>query len=679
MESEYRNELLEITPLGSGSEVGRSCILLKFCERTILLDCGIHPAYNGLGSLPYFDEIDIESIDLLLITHFHLDHCGSLPYLLEKTNFKGECYMTHPTKAIYKLLLSDYVKVAHVSPEESVYDEADLIRSLDKIKLIDYNQEFSYKDIKFTAFNAGHVLGAAMFLVEIQGIRVLYTGDYSREEDRHLKPAEPPKIDVHFLIVESTYGIHIHEPRSEREKIFTKAVSDIVRNDGKVLLPVFALGRAQELLLILEEYWKENKDLQKVQIYYASSLATKCMDIFKSYTNMMGPIINKRLYEGKNPFNFDYIESVKNIDNYNFSKPVVVMSSPGMLQSGLSRNLFDKWCEDPKNGVIITGYCVEGTLARHLLNEPAEIKLNDGRIVQRKIEVKSVTFCAHSDFSQTSDFIAKLKPKYVILVHGDKKEMERLKNKLDETNKLTLSNIYNPKNCQKVEFILKTKRTSYVVGKTLLKNYNFAKWEKMLAASDDEIELEEDNMVEVEQLVFLENENLLVGVDEIEQFSNLRNNQFKQMLQIDFSQCKNTALSAILSFYQNVKINDEGLVVINDKVYLYFLKKTIVLEWFSVPKVDLLADSIALLIYQIEQQPTSEIFSHYADETSCSHRNELIVKFLSTKWPDTVVKEDKIIINENFVIDLKSLVVQGSGPDKEDLEKTLEYYRNVLA
>ena len=115
---EIGSDTLEITPLGSGCEVGRSCVLLKFCDKTVMFDCGIHPAFNGLVSLPYFDEIDPSKIDLLLVTHFHLDHCGALPYFLEKTEFNGKCYMTHPTKAIYKLLLSDYVKVSHVNTED---------------------------------------------------------------------------------------------------------------------------------------------------------------------------------------------------------------------------------------------------------------------------------------------------------------------------------------------------------------------------------------------------------------------------------------------------------------------------------------------------------------------------------------------------------------------------------
>jgi len=226
---DINGDTLEIMPIGSGSEVGRSCVIMKFAGKSIMFDCGVHPAFSGTGGLPYFDEIDIPKLDLVLITHFHLDHCAALPYLLEKTNFQGECYMTHPTKAFYKFILADYVKMSHTNSEEALYEERDLIKSLDKIKLIDYHQEITTRDIKFWAYNAGHVLGAAMFLVEIQGIRVLYTGDFSREIDRHLKPAEIPNFSVDILIVESTYGVNKLEPRFDREADFTKYVAEIVR------------------------------------------------------------------------------------------------------------------------------------------------------------------------------------------------------------------------------------------------------------------------------------------------------------------------------------------------------------------------------------------------------------------------------------------------------------------
>jgi cleavage and polyadenylation specificity factor subunit 3 len=357
------NDLMVIKPLGAGSEVGRSCILLEFKGKTILLDCGIHPAYSGMAALPYFDEIDPSMVDLLLVSHFHLDHAAGLPYFMEKTPFKGHVFMTHPTKAIYKWLLSDFVKVSNISVDDILFNEQDLLRSFEKIEIMDFHQEIELEGIKFTAYNAGHVLGAAMFLIEIAGVKILYTGDYSREEDRHLMAAELPHVVPDVLICESTYGVQVHEPRAERERRFTTLVHDIVKREGRCLIPSFALGRAQELLLILDEYWEAHPELHGIPIYYASSLAKKCMSVYQTYVNMMNARIRAQI-SISNPFVFKHISNLKSIEHFDDVGPCVMMASPGMLQSGLSRELFEQWASDKRNGVIIAGYCVEGTLAK---------------------------------------------------------------------------------------------------------------------------------------------------------------------------------------------------------------------------------------------------------------------------------------------------------------------------
>jgi len=330
--------------------------------------------------------------------------------------------MTHPTKAIYNYVLLDYVKISNIGNGDILYDESDLSYSMDKIIPIRFHEEIEYDGVKFKAYNAGHVLGAAMFLVEIDGVRILYTGDYSREEDRHLRAAEIPKCEIDILIVESTYGKNIHEPRQIREDKFKKRVHEIIRNGGKCLLPVFALGRAQELLLILNEYWKEHEELQNVPIYYAGSLAQKSLSVFRTYRNMMGDAVRKKIDQGENPFHFE------NNENYMEDKPLVIMATPGMLQNGLSRELFEKWCEDEKNGIVFTGYSVEGTLAKQVMNKPSEIPTADKKKqLKLNMTVEVISFSAHCDFKQTSHFIKKLRPPNIILVHGDQNEMAKLK------------------------------------------------------------------------------------------------------------------------------------------------------------------------------------------------------------------------------------------------------------
>lgn len=204
---------MTIMPLGGGQEVGRSCIMLKYRGRTIMLDCGTHPGREGNDSLPFFDSIDdISKIDLILVTHFHIDHCAALPYFTEKANFSGKILMTHATKAVMRLLLSDNIRLQ--SKARALYSEQDLQACIDKIDVMDFHQTVLHRGIRVTASAAGHVLGAAMFTIEIDGARVLYTGDYSTEQDRHLIPGSVPTgrpPDV--LIVESTFGTQNLKPR----------------------------------------------------------------------------------------------------------------------------------------------------------------------------------------------------------------------------------------------------------------------------------------------------------------------------------------------------------------------------------------------------------------------------------------------------------------------------------
>ena len=193
------SDIMTLTPLGGGQEVGRSCLLLKYKGRSILLDCGIHPGREGMDACPFFDTMNPESIDLILITHFHLDHCASLPYFTEKTNFKGRIFMTHATKAVMRLLVADYIRLLNANRTmDALYNEADLQSCVEKIEVIDYHQSIEHMGIRFCGYAAGHVLGAAMFTIDIDGVVVLYTGDYSMESDRHLPPAEV--FTLHYIL-----------------------------------------------------------------------------------------------------------------------------------------------------------------------------------------------------------------------------------------------------------------------------------------------------------------------------------------------------------------------------------------------------------------------------------------------------------------------------------------------
>ena len=259
--------------------------------------------------------------------------------------------------------------------DEQLFDEKDVENTLNKIQLIDYHQEIEMNGIKFSAFRAGHVLGAAMFLIEIDGIKILYTGDYSREEDRILKPAEFTDCEVDVLIVESTYGTTEHSDKIIRENKFTKAVTDIVSRGGKCLMPVFALGKAQELLLILNEHWSKHAELSQIPIYYQGNLANRALSIFNTHRNLMGDKLRMELESGQNPFKFQQYDKLDTIAEA--TTPLVIIASPGMLQNGPSRELFVKWAPFEKNGVIFTGYSVEGSLAKKVIDSDKTIVVGD--------------------------------------------------------------------------------------------------------------------------------------------------------------------------------------------------------------------------------------------------------------------------------------------------------------
>ncbi|RDA93205.1 hypothetical protein CP533_3173 [Ophiocordyceps camponoti-saundersi (nom. inval.)] len=486
--------------LGGGNEVGRSCHIVQYKGKTVMLDAGQHPAYDGLAALPFYDDFDLSIVDVLLISHFHVDHAASLPYVLSKTNFRGRVFMTHPTKAIYKWLIQDSVRVGSASSKQAsqpVYTEQDHLNTFPQIEAIDYHTTHTISSIRITPYPAGHVLGAAMFLIEIAGLNIFFTGDYSREQDRHLVSAEVPKgVKIDVLITESTYGIASHVPRLEREQALMKTITNILNRGGRALLPVFALGRAQELLLILDEYWSKHAEYQKYPIYYASNLARKCMIVYQTYVGAMNDNI-KRLFRermaeaeatgdgaGKGgPWDFKYIRSLKNLDRFDDVGGCVMLASPGMLQSGVSRELFERWAPSDKNGIIITGYSVEGTMARQIMQEPDQIQAimsrstaaarrapggeSDKVMIPRRCSVAEYSFAAHVDGVENREFIEEVAAPVVILVHGEQHNMMRLKSKLLSLNatKTSKVKVYSPRNCEELRIPFKADKTAKVVGK----------------------------------------------------------------------------------------------------------------------------------------------------------------------------------------------------------------------
>lgn len=389
---------------------------------------------------------------------------------MEKTNFcdgKGKVYMTHPTKAIYRFLMSDFVRISNAGSDRMLFDESEMLASWRQIEAVDYHQEVVVSGgLRFTPYHAGHVLGACMFMIEMAGLRVLYTGDYSREEDRHLVQAEVPPVRPDVLICESTYGTQSLEPRLDKEMRFTALIHSIIKRGGRVLLPVFVLGRAQELLLLLDEYWEAHPELHSVPIYYASSLARKCMSIYQTYIHTMNQHIRARFHQRDNPFVFKHVSNLRSLDKFDDKGPCVMMASPGFMQSGISRELLERWAPDKRNGVIVSGYSVEGTMARDILSDPDEIVAMNGQRIPRRMSVDYISFSAHVDYTQNSRFIDEVKAKHIVLVHGELKNMSGLRAALQSrfSDRDEEIHVYMPRNCEPLYLSFRAERTAKVIG-----------------------------------------------------------------------------------------------------------------------------------------------------------------------------------------------------------------------
>ncbi|KAK2149507.1 hypothetical protein LSH36_449g04013 [Paralvinella palmiformis] len=635
---------------GGGQEVGRSCIMLEFKGKKIMLDCGIHPGMNGLDALPYTDMIDPGEIDLLLISHFHLDHCGALPWFLEKTAFKGRCFMTHATKAIYRWLLSDYVKVSNIATDQMLYSENDIEKSMEKIETINFHQEVEVNSVKFWCYTAGHVLGAAMFMIEIAGVKVLYTGDFSRQEDRHLMAAEIPNLRPDVLIVESTYGTQIHEPRENREARFTGLVNDIVNRGGRCLIPVFALGRAQELLLILDEFWSNHPEIQDIPIYYASSLAKKCMSVYQTYIQAMNDKIKKQI-SISNPFVFKHISNLKSMDHFDDIGPSVVMASPGMMQSGLSRELFENWCTDKRNGVIIAGYCVEGTLAKHILSEPSEIVTMSGQKLPLKSSVDYISFSAHTDYKQTSEFIRILKPPHIVLVHGEPNEMGRLKAALIreyEDDPEYNIDIYSPRNTQEVELYFRGEKMAKVVGN--------------LAAKKPE-----QTGQTVSGILLKRNFNYhIIAASDLPNYTELAMSTVTQRQSIAYTGTLSQLyyyLSQLSGDIENADQSDKKGLKIFKAVTLLYEPGMVTLEWVANPVNDMYADAVLTVVLKAETDATpKKVPAPVKVDRSHFHEClwELLGEMFGSEWVTPLIRNNKMTMavdGKSITIDLLKLEV----------------------
>ncbi|CAD5123149.1 unnamed protein product [Dimorphilus gyrociliatus] len=511
-------------PLGAGQDVGRSCILIEIGGKNIMLDCGMHMGYNDDRRFPDFSFIrksgDLTPyLDCVIISHFHLDHCGALPYMTEMVGYNGPIYMTHPTKAVCPILLEDYRKLTVEKKGEQNFFTSEMIKKcMSKCVAVNLHQTIQVdSELRIKPYYAGHVLGAAMFHVEVKNQSLVYTGDYNMTPDRHLGAASIDKCRPDLLITESTYATTIRDSKRCRERDFLQKVHECVERDGKVLIPVFALGRAQELCILLETYW-ERMNL-KVPIYFAVGLTEKANNYYKMFITWTNQKIKQTFLE-RNMFEFKHIRA---FDRSFIENPgsMVVLATPGMLHSGLSLQIFKKWAPFEKNMVIMPGYCVQGTVGFKILSGQRKLDI-DGHPLEVKMSVQYMSFSAHADAKGIMQLIGMCEPKNVMLVHGEGGKMQFLKAKIEREYG---TSCYMPANGEMAIIDTKTNMEA---------NISIPLLKRTLAVGNTKNDIPEPKKCRTLHAAVVMNNNKLTIVDTDETVNNVLN---KNLHHIQYSTC----------------------------------------------------------------------------------------------------------------------------------------------
>ena len=327
-------------------------------------------------------------------------------------------------------LQEDYRKITVDKKGETNFFTSQMIKDcMKKVKAVNLHQSvYVDEDLEIKAYYAGHVLGAAMFQIRVGQQSVVYTGDYNMTPDRHLGAAWIDKCRPDLLITESTYATTIRDSKRCRERDFLMKVHDCIERGGKVLIPVFALGRAQELCILLETYW-ERMNL-KVPIYFAIGLTEKATNYYKMFIGWTNQKI-KHTFVQRNMFDFKHIKPFDRAYADN-PGPMVVFATPGMLHAGLSLQLFKKWAPSENNMVIMPGYCVAGTVGHKILSGVRRVEFENKQVLEVKMAVEYMSFSAHADAKGIMTLIQQCEPKNVLLVHGEASKMEFLQGKIKQ-------------------------------------------------------------------------------------------------------------------------------------------------------------------------------------------------------------------------------------------------------
>jgi metallo-beta-lactamase family protein len=439
----------------AGTVTGSKHLLETDSGLKILLDCGLYQGKeSGAGRENREFGFDPESIDMVFLSHAHIDHSGLLPRLI-KLGYRGPIYCTEPTKALCEIMLADsaHIQMADFKYEsrrsisqadsEPLYSIDDVVKTMQQFETLNYDEWVTIEDdVTVMLTYVGHILGSACINLRVREgkktHRIAYTGDIGRHAQQIIKGSEPfPQAEI--LICESTYGDRLHTDVSETEKKLLKIVTETcVEKKGKLIIPSFSLGRTQEIVYALDRLESSGK-LPAVKVFVDSPLSTNATEIVKSFSEHFNSRILKYMKKDSNPFGFSnlyYVRDAHYSKQLNTLKePCIIISASGMAEAGRIVHHLSNNIENPNNTILFVGYCEPSTLGGRL-RDGAEVVHIFGIEHKVKADVQIIdSYSAHGDYEEMIDFLKCQQPhliKHLFLVHGRKEVQLQFKSHLDQ-------------------------------------------------------------------------------------------------------------------------------------------------------------------------------------------------------------------------------------------------------
>jgi metallo-beta-lactamase family protein len=434
--------------------------LLEVNGTRILLDCGL---YQGHRSESYevnccFPHFDPGEIDIVVLSHAHIDHSGNLPNLC-KQGFSGNIYATFATRDLCQIMLADSAHIQEqdtewlnkdrakdgLPPVQPLYLEEDAERCLRQFISIGYERPMPLCDgVTLTFFDAGHILGAAQVLLEIidkedgnKKKRFLFSGDVGRGGNEILRDPVPVP-DVDFVLMESTYGGREHELPTGATDAFGEILAEALKRGGKVMIPAFAVERTQQLLYVLNQLFHTGK-LRRVPVYVDSPLAVNATEIFRIHPECFNETVYRFLFDENDPFIFEGLHLVRAVTeskrlNDSTHGPCIIISASGMCEAGRIRHHLKNGLGDPKNTVLFVGYCADNTLGRAIRDGRKTVNIF-GKPVQVRANIETIdSFSGHADHSELLDWFGRMTgpKKRTWLVHGESTRSDALRDALTD-------------------------------------------------------------------------------------------------------------------------------------------------------------------------------------------------------------------------------------------------------